>query len=184
LTIGDVSGHGVAAASLMGSLRDGLRAAALEGEDVAAATERVDRLLQSQRGAGDAIATALFAVLRSDGVHLDFTSAGHPPPLVVHPDGDADFLQGGLSTPLGVAANGRRPSVGIDLEPGSLLLLYTDGLVERRDAPIDEGMARLAEAARDAGRDPERFCDAVVDAMLGTDGPADDVALLAVATSA
>ena len=182
LTIGDVSGHGVEAASLMGSLRDGLRAAALEGEDVAAATERVDRLLQSQRGGGDAIATVLFAVLGSDGARLDFTSAGHPPPLVLRPDGSAEFLEGGLSTPLGVLANGHRPTAGVDLEPGSLLLLYTDGLVERRDASIDVGMRRLADAARRADRDPDRFCDAVVEAMLGTEGPSDDVALLAVAT--
>jgi serine phosphatase RsbU (regulator of sigma subunit) len=182
LTIGDVSGHGVEAASLMGSLRDGLRAAALEGEDVARATERVDRLLQSQRGGGDAIATALFAVLRADGAHLDFTSAGHPPPLVLRPDGSAEFLDGGLSTPLGVLANGSRPTAGVELEPGSLLLLYTDGLVERRDASIDVGMRRLADAARQADRDPDRFCDAVVLAMLGSEGPADDVALLAVAT--
>ncbi|MEA2368208.1 MAG: hypothetical protein QOH38_926 [Thermoleophilaceae bacterium] len=182
LTIGDVSGHGVEAASLMGSLRDGLRAAALEGEDVTRATERVDRLLESQRRGGDAIATALCALLSDGGSRLDFTSAGHPPPLVVAPDGTARFLPGGLSTPLGVASNGRRPSAAVDLEPGSLILLYTDGLVERRDASIDVGMARLADVARGAERDPERFCDAVVDAMLGSEGPADDVALLAVAT--
>jgi serine phosphatase RsbU (regulator of sigma subunit) len=181
LTIGDVSGHGVEAASLMGSLRDGLRAATLEGEDVARATERIDRLLESQRAGGDAIATSLCAVLSDGCKRLDFTSAGHPPPLVVTPDGTARYLSGGLSTPLGVAANGDRPSAAVDLEPGSLLLLYTDGLVERRDASIDVGMARLAEAARDAERDPERFCDAVVEAMLGSEGPADDVALLAVA---
>jgi serine phosphatase RsbU (regulator of sigma subunit) len=182
LTIGDVSGHGVEAASLMGSLRDGLRAAALEGEDVASATERVDRLLQSKRGSGDSIATLLFAVLDPDGAHLDFTSAGHPPPLLVRPDGGAEFLEGGLSTPLGVVANGSRPTAGADLEPGSVLVLYTDGLVERRDASIDVGMRRLADAARHADRDPERFCDAVLSEMLGSEGPADDVALLAVAT--
>jgi serine phosphatase RsbU (regulator of sigma subunit) len=177
-----VSGHGVEAASLMGSLRDGLRAAALEGEDVARATERVDRLLQSQRGGGDAIATVLCAVLRPDGAHLDFTSAGHPPPLLLRPDGSAEFLDGGLSTPLGVLANGSRPTAGVDLEPGSMLVLYTDGLVERRDASIDFGLERLADAARRADRDPERFCDAVLSTMLGSEGPADDVALLAIAT--
>jgi serine phosphatase RsbU (regulator of sigma subunit) len=70
----------------------------------------------------------------------------------------------------------------VQLDPGSLVLLYTDGLVERRDASIGIGLARLASAARVAERDPERFCDAVVRAMLGTEGPLDDVALLAVAT--
>jgi len=182
LTIGDVSGHGVEAASLMGRLRDALRAAALEGEDIAPATERVDRMMQSQRPGDDSIATALFAVLGADGADLHFASAGHPPPLVVRPDGSADYLEGGLSTPLGVAANGRRAAADARLEPGSLLLLYTDGLVERRDASISAGMARLASAARAAERDPERFCDAVVQEMLGSEGPADDVALLVVAT--
>jgi serine phosphatase RsbU (regulator of sigma subunit) len=182
LTIGDVSGHGVEAASLMGRLRDALRAAALEGEDVGPATERVDRIVQSERAEGDAIATAIFAVMRSDASELEFASAGHPPPLVVHPDGRSEYIEGGLSTPLGVAANGRRPAAAVRLEPGSLLLLYTDGLVERRDASIADGMDRLALAARAAARDPEAFCDAVVAEMLGTEGPADDVALLAVAT--
>jgi serine phosphatase RsbU (regulator of sigma subunit) len=183
LTIGDVSGHGIEAASLMGRLRDALRAAALEGEEIAPATERVDRMMQSQRSGGDAIATALFAILGADGADLHFTSAGHPPPLIVRPDGSADYLEGGLSTPLGVASNGRRAAAAARLEPGSLLLLYTDGLIERRDAGISTGMARLATAARSAGRDPERFCDVVVEEMLGTEGPADDVALLVVATN-
>jgi serine phosphatase RsbU (regulator of sigma subunit) len=181
LTIGDVSGHGVEAATLMGSLRDALRAAALDGEEIAPATERIDRMLQSQRS-GDAIATALFAVLGPNGSDLRFTSAGHPPPLILRPDGSFEYLEGGLSTPLGVAANGRRFAADVRLEPGSLLLLYTDGLVERRDESIAVGMARLAEAASGAARDPERFCDAVVEQMLGTEGPADDAALLVVAT--
>jgi serine phosphatase RsbU (regulator of sigma subunit) len=61
-----------------------------------------------------------------------------------------------------------------------MLLLYTDGLVERRDAPITDGLARLLSAASGASREPERFCDTVVEEMLGTEGPADDVALLAI----
>jgi serine phosphatase RsbU (regulator of sigma subunit) len=177
-----VSGHGVEAASLMGRLRDALRAAALDGEEIAPATERVDRMMQSQRGGDDAIATALFAVLGANGADLHFTSAGHPPPLILRPDGSTQYVEGGLSTPLGVATNGRRVAADVRLEPGSLLLLYTDGLIERRDESIATGMARLAEAARGAARDPEGFCDAVVQQMLGTEGPADDVALLVVAT--
>lgn len=181
LTIGDVSGHGIEAAALMGRLRDSLRSAALEGDGVAHATERVDKLLQSQRPPGDALATAVFMVLAPDGSHLDFSCAGHPPPLLVRPDGTASYLEGGRSTPLGVS-NGDRPAAGAQLEPGGLLLLYTDGLVERRDSGIQVGLERLARAAGQASRDPERFCDSVVREMLGGDGPADDVALLAIAT--
>jgi serine phosphatase RsbU (regulator of sigma subunit) len=182
LTIGDVSGHGIEAAALMGRLRDSLRTAALESDDVAHATQRIDRLLQSQRLPGDALVTAIFMVLDPDGSHLDFSCAGHPPPLLVRPDGSSAYLEGGRSTPFGVT-NGDRPVAGTLLEPGALILLYTDGLIERRDAGIDVGMRRLAQAARGADRDPERFCDAVVAEMLGGEGPADDVALLAIATS-
>ena len=182
LTIGDVSGHGVEAASLMGRLRDALRTAALEGEEVSAAAERVDRLVQSDRAPGDAIATVIFALIGPDGADLHFTSAGHPPPLVVGPNDRVEFLHGGLATPLGVTHNGPRPAASARLEPGSLLLLYTDGLVERRNSNIADGLDRLARAARTAKRDPEAFCDAVVEQMLGSEGPADDVALLAVAT--
>ncbi|MEA2374304.1 MAG: hypothetical protein QOD53_767, partial [Thermoleophilaceae bacterium] len=181
LTIGDVSGHGIEAAAMMGRLRDSLRAAALEGGGVARATRQVDKLLQSQRLPGDALATAVLMVLAPDGSHLDFSCAGHPPPLLLHPDGTVTYLEGGRSTPLGVR-DGDRPVAAAVLEPGGLLLLYTDGLVERRDAGIDTGLERLAAAASKAGRDPERFCDSVVAEMLGGDGPADDVALLAIAT--
>ena len=180
LTIGDVSGHGIEAASLMARLRDALRAAALEGEDVSPATERVDRLVQRDPSNRDAIATAIFALIGADRADLRFTSAGHPPPLVIGPGGSVVFAEGGLSTPLGVEFNGRRPAAAVRLEPGSLLLLYTDGLVERRYASIAEGMERLAQVARSATRDPEGFCDAVLAQMLGSEGPVDDVAMLAV----
>jgi serine phosphatase RsbU (regulator of sigma subunit) len=70
------------------------------------------------------------------------------------------------------------------VEPGSLVVLYTDGLVERRGTAISEGLDRLASAAASAGHDPEAACDHLVEAMLGGEGPADDVALLAVAVGA
>lgn len=183
LTIGDVSGHGIEAAAMMGRLRDSLRAAALEGGDVVEATRRVDALLRSERQLGDTVATAVFMLLSPDGSHLDFACAGHPPPLLVAADGSTRYLEGGRSTPLGVT-NGNRPVATADMHEGGLLLLYTDGLIERRDAGLDKGMERLARAAAEADRDPERFCDAVVASMLGSEGPADDVALLAIATGA
>jgi serine phosphatase RsbU (regulator of sigma subunit) len=181
LSIGDVSGHGVEAAALMGQIRNGLRAAALEDADVATAMERVDRLLQSQRQRDDSIATALFARLDGDGFDLELSSAGHLPPLVVEPDGGAHYLEGGRSVPLGVPGQASRATFSCQLDPGAVLLLYTDGLVERRGASITEGLDRLARAGGAAGHDPEVACDRVVEAMLGGDGPVDDVALLALA---
>ena len=181
LSIGDVAGHGIEAAALMGQLRNALRGAALEGHDAGAAMTRVDRLLQSQRERPDAIATAIFARLNGDGSMLELASAGHPPPLVVGPDGSPRYLENVRSVPLGVPAPGGRSAASCPIEPGSLLMLYTDGLVERRDAPLNEGLERLAVAAAAAGGDPESACDRVIAAMLGAEGPADDVALLAVA---
>ena len=184
LSIGDVAGHGIEAAALMGQLRNALRGAALEGEDAASAMTRVDRLLQSQRERQDSIATAIFARLNGDGARLELASAGHPPPLIVHPDGSTEYIDNVRSVPLGVPAPGGRQSSSCRLEPGSLLILYTDGLVERRGASLTDGLERLAAAAAGSGSDPELACDQVVRVMLGDEGPADDVAVLAVAISA
>ena len=182
VTIGDVAGHGIQAAALMGRLRDSLRASALEGATAAQATERVDRLFASQNDDGYLIATSLFMVLERGGQHVGFSSAGHLPPLVIGPDGATGYLEDGRSLPLGVNANGRRRAGEAALPAGAVVLLYTDGLVERRDAGLDDGMARLARVARGAPREPEHFCDEVIDRMLGGEGPADDVAVVAIAT--
>ena len=184
LSIGDVAGHGIEAAALMGQLRNALRAAALDGHDAGSAMARVDRLLQSQRERPDSIATAVFARLNGDGTTFEMASAGHPPPLVVRADGSTEFLEKVRSVPLGVPVPDERKSSSCAIDPGSMLLLYTDGLVERRDASLDDGLRRLAEAASGAGADPEQACDSIVAAMLGDEGPADDVALLAVAFGA
>jgi sigma-B regulation protein RsbU (phosphoserine phosphatase) len=180
LSIGDVAGHGIEAAALMGQLRNALRGAALEGESAASAMTRVDRLLLSQRERQDSIATAVFARLNGDGTTLEISSAGHPPPLMVHADGTTEYLDKVRSVPLGVPAPGGRQSATCPLEQGSMLMLYTDGLIERRDASLTDGLDRLAKAAAGAAHDPEQACDQVVAAMLGDEGPADDVAILAV----
>ncbi|MBV9213083.1 MAG: SpoIIE family protein phosphatase [Actinobacteria bacterium] len=182
VTIGDVAGHGIQAAALMGRLRDSLRASALEGASAAQATERVDRLFSSQSDESDLIATSLFMVVEHGDGRVDFSNAGHLPPLVLPPDGGAGYLTDGRSLPLGVGANGHRPAGAAMLPPGSLVLLYTDGLVERRDAGLETGLSRLERVARGAPREPEPFCDEVLERMLGGEGPADDVAVVAVAT--
>jgi serine phosphatase RsbU (regulator of sigma subunit) len=182
VTIGDVAGHGIQAAALMGRLRDSLRVSALEGATAAQATERVDRLFESQSDESYAIATSLVMVVEAGGTHVDFSSAGHPPPLVVRPDGSSSYLNAGRSVPLGVGVNGHRPAAAAALTPGCVILLYTDGLIERRDAGLDAGLARLERVARAAPREPERFCDEVIDRMLSGEGPADDVAAVAIAT--
>jgi phosphoserine phosphatase RsbU/P len=181
LSIGDVAGHGIEAAALMGQLRNALRLSALRGEDAGTAMASVDRLLQSQRQREDSIATALLARLNGDGRTLELASAGHPPPLIVRPDGSVGFIDHPRSVPLGVPVTAHRASGSCQVQPGSLVVLYTDGLVERRGVAISEGLDRLASAAAGAGHDPEAACDHLLRAMLGDEEPADDVALLAVA---
>jgi serine phosphatase RsbU (regulator of sigma subunit) len=110
-----------------------------------------------------------------------WSNAGHPPPMAISPSGVVETLE--ASTPnllLGVTANAERTTTSVALTAGTTLFFCTDGLVERRDQPVKEGMARLATALADlAGRDLEGLCDAVLEEML-TANPEDDVAVVAV----
>jgi len=110
---------------------------------------------------------------------VTMASAGHPPPLVVEPDGGARFLEGGLSVPLGALAQPAYEEVELELAPGSLVMAYTDGLVERRDLWVDEGMEALREASARIDRNVEGFCDGVMAEMLQRSPTTDDVALIA-----
>jgi anti-sigma regulatory factor (Ser/Thr protein kinase) len=121
----------------------------------------------------------LYLVLDRETGEVSFSAAGHPPPLVIAPDGPR-FLDGGRSVPIGAADPAVfRESTAI-LPPGSSLLLYTDGLVERRDEPLDQRLEKLAAAAGAAGSDLNALCERVLSGVLGDDDPGDDVALLAV----
>ena len=110
---------------------------------------------------------------------MTYTSAGHPPPLAVGSEG-ALFLEGGRSIPVGATEPAPFAEGSAVLDPGASLLLYTDGLVERRDLPLERRSTALAEAAARAEGQLEAMCDAVLAALLGEQVPADDVALLAV----
>ena len=107
---------------------------------------------------------------------MTLTSAGHPPPLVVEPSGQTRFLEGEGGLPLGVDVTTEYGERELSLEPGSIVVLYTDGLVERRGRSIDEGLMELARAAQ-RRRDPDAFVDAVVGDLLGVGTRHDDVAV-------
>jgi len=188
LVIGDVVGHGVPAATVMGELRNGLRAYVVEGHGPAAALSRLNTLVKATRGV-QMIATLLVAVIEADpeapdgsgGRRLRFASAGHLPPLHLSADGVAGFLDGGLVAPLGIFESTTIEEAIAPVAPGEAILLFTDGLVERRDESLDESLDRLRGCATGlAGEDVSTFCDRILhDLEIGEHGRRDDVALVA-----
>ena len=178
LVVGDVAGHGLRAAASMGQLRNAFRAYGMVEASPAEVVARINRLVMS--GVEQVMATVLYLVLDRETGEVSFSAAGHPPPLVIAPDGPR-FLEGGRSVPIGAADPAVFREATAILPPGSTLLLYTDGLVERRDTPLERA-ARPARGGRGARRraTSRSLCEGVLDAVLGDGEPGDDVALLAV----
>jgi PAS domain S-box-containing protein len=177
VAMGDVVGHGLGAAALMAQLRHATRAYALEGHPPGAVLDRLDRLVRSLEGGQ--MATLLYLLVEPDRSSVRLASAGHVPPLLIGPDGKGNFLDGAPDPPLGILETKSHGEVEIELEAGSTLVLYTDGLVEQRGVSIDAGLEVLRAAAADPGEDPEALCDRLMDAMLEVHEPRDDIALLA-----
>ena len=178
LAVGDVVGKGVQAAATMAQLRNALRAFALDQMKPSSTLSRLNRLTEEL--SESAFATVLYAVLDPETGVCRFTSAGHPPPLVVLPDGRASYVEGGRGLPLGTGTNVRYRQETLTLPVGSTLVFYTDGLVERRTEPIDAGLERLRRAVEEAPGDPERFVEHVLETVVGSGGRRDDIAVLAV----
>lgn len=176
LVVGDVVGKGVQAAAMMGQLRNALRAFAFEHTDPYEVVSRLGKLVDGMLAAP--FATLAYLVVDPGGRGVDYVVAGHPPPLIRTADGSTTFLDGGRALPIGVD-----PSLGFEaghaqLAEGSAIVLYTDGLVERRGQPLDEGLELLATAASRSDGDPEELVDSLVDAMGGDGERADDIAVV------
>ena len=179
LAMGDVVGRGVAAASLMGQLRNALRAYAVDGHGPAETLEKLNDLLHEVGASELQMATLVFAIFEPESGSLRVANAGHPPPLVVGPDGEATYLAEATGVPLG-AVRGARYAETLDaIAPGATLVLYTDGLVEDRSHPLDEGLERLRTAASEGPSDPQELCDTLAKLAAGDMGMRDDVAVLA-----
>ncbi len=179
LAMGDVVSRGVRAATVMGQLRNALRAYALDGRSPAAVLERLHGVLRSLERRE--MATLVYMVLDPQALTYTVASAGHPPPLVLAEDGAVDLIEEGRGPPLGAVADAIYAETSGDLAPGCTLLLYTDGLVERREMWLDEGLGRLTiEAAACAGADPDKMLDRLVRALVPEGGADDDVAALAI----
>ncbi|WP_290051957.1 SpoIIE family protein phosphatase [Amycolatopsis solani] len=177
LVVGDCVGHGLAAATVMGQLRSACRALLLEHSTPAAALAALDRF--AARLPGATCTTALCAVLTPETGELAYSSAGHPPPVLVHADRTTQLLEDGHSVPLGVRADVARPEARIVIPPRGTLLLYTDGLVERRRRPLDEGISRAAELLENSSTTtPDELADKLMTGLAPAAGYEDDVAVL------
>jgi sigma-B regulation protein RsbU (phosphoserine phosphatase) len=172
----DVAGHGLHAAVVVGRVRSVLRAYALEGGSPAEVLERVDRkVLHFEVGS---MITMVCAKLEPPFKEVEFTLAGHPPPVIVDPTHPARFLGDRLpDPPLGVLPGIKRHPQRVSFPEGSVLFTYTDGLVERRGEAIDVGLDRLLHAV--SSNHPEQVCQSVMRAMFQQPSE-DDVALMAI----
>ena len=177
LTVGDVAGKGVEAAEAVGQLRNSLRMAAVVDPDPDSIVARLNDLIAL--GFSAPFATAIVGVYSpADGV-FTWASAGHLPLVRRRADGDVELL-GDLPThpPLGVDATKLRPLWTLTVEPGERLLLFTDGLVERRGEDLDIGLARLLTSVRTGPAGAQALTGTVVDVNVGDEVRRDDVCLL------
>lgn len=149
LAVGDVGGHGLAASAAMGQLRNGLRAYLVAGDDAPTAVARLDALIQWTLP--EDMATLVVAVLDPRDGTLTAVSAGHPPAVLVAPDGSATLAADPVDRPLGLGS-GAPPATRHRIEPGGALVLYTDGLAESRAVPLSDGLERLRLACEGAAR--------------------------------
>jgi phosphoserine phosphatase RsbU/P len=175
VVVGDVSGHGLRAAVVMGRLRSALRAYALECKDPADALIRLDRKI-SHFETGN-LATALYAMISPDRSLMNVSVAGHLPPMLVSPGCDAVQLTLPVDLPLGTGVEASRQATSVPLPDEALLLLYTDGLVERRGQPIVTGLERLRRSIHHGPA--EAVCQDVM-AAVAPERHTDDIAVLAV----
>jgi PAS domain S-box-containing protein len=177
LAVGDVAGHGLEAVADMAAARFSLRALALH--DPLEPQRVLERLNESLTVfAPDIMVTALYGILDPQSKTWIFASAGHPPALVRNSDGTAFFVDHRSDPPLGIPC--KYDKFCEQLAPETTLVLYTDGLIERKGEPIDVGLDRLRSACADAPDAPEALCDHLLEVMLGSQPLRDDVALLAV----
>ena len=175
MVVGDVAGSGLGAAVIMGRIRSALRAYVLEFPDPADVLSKLDHKMQYFEE-GEVMATVNYAVLDPDSGQLRISSAGHLPPVIAAPGQRGAMAQIAVDPPIGVTDAPVRQVTTLALAPGAVLCLFTDGLVERRDEPIDDGITLLCETVTPGP--PEGVCVSVMQALVGSQYPGDDIALL------
>ncbi|MEV0634977.1 SpoIIE family protein phosphatase [Streptomyces sp. NPDC050619] len=180
VAVGDVVGHGLAAACAMGQLRSALSAACRVADGPAQALEVLGRYARSVDGAESTTVVTTFIDWADHSI--TYSCAGHPPPALLHPDGTVTFLDQATDPPLGARPEHvRRPQARTSFGKGATLVLYTDGLIERRTEDIDTGLARLADSLTLHQRSaPEDLADALLADLLPPTGNTDDTALVVI----
>jgi signal transduction histidine kinase/CheY-like chemotaxis protein len=191
ISVGDVVGHGLPAAIVMSRLRAAVAASALTDAEPGAVLGALDRYGASVAGAR--CATVAYALIDTEpdagGATVSYSCAGHPYPMLVLPGRGAAFLESGRRTPVAIQENGEAPgsadsTATADLPPGSLILLYTDGLIERAGESLDDGFERLKSAAAACADLPvESVCAELLSRMTPSAGYRDDVVVLALRPS-
>ncbi|GAB7045599.1 SpoIIE family protein phosphatase [Catenuloplanes indicus JCM 9534] len=177
IVVGDCVGHGLQAATVMGQLRSACRALLLQNLDPAATLMALDRFAAQLPGAS--CATVFCGTLDTGTGELRYSSAGHPPAIVTHADGTTQLLDQGRSRPLGVRGAADRPEATYTVPARATLLLYTDGLIERRRAPLTAGIGRVSTVVQRGRSAPlDALASEVMDSMAPDAGYDDDVALL------
>ncbi|MGW7435265.1 SpoIIE family protein phosphatase [Streptomyces sp. NPDC054849] len=174
LVIGDVMGHGIHAAAVMGQLRTAVRTLARHDVPPAQLLRSLDAVVTDL--GEDEMATCVYAVHDASSGACVIARAGHPPPAVVTTGGTVTFLDGPPGTPLGAGGRDFRTEELL-LPAGSLLVLYTDGLIEARDRDLDQGMDELAQALRGPEQPLDELCDGILRRLLPC-AQQDDVAVL------
>ncbi|GIJ47853.1 histidine kinase [Virgisporangium aliadipatigenens] len=177
IVVGDCVGHGLEAATVMGQLRSACRALLLQNSSPAGTLTALDRF--AARLPGAVSATVFCGVLDPASGHLTYSSAGHPPAVVARADGRTDVLDLAQSRPLAIPRRAERPEAEYTVPGRATLVLYTDGLVERRGRSIVDGIGRAADAVQRGRATPvEELATSVMERLTPAEGFHDDVALL------
>jgi anti-sigma regulatory factor (Ser/Thr protein kinase) len=177
IMVGDCVGHDLGAATVMGQLRSACRALLLQDASASQALTAMDRFASSVPGAE--CATVFCGILDPATGSLRYSSAAHPPGVVVHPDGNVVLLDGARSLPLAIRQDAGRTEADYVLPPRSTLLLYTDGLVERRRQPLTGGIAAAGAAVHEAGgASLEELASQLMTRLAPAEGYEDDVAMV------
>ena len=177
VVIGDVAGSGLKAAVVMGRLKSALRAYALDYSDPAEVLGKLDR--KASYFETSTMATVAYAVIDTTAHRMSIAVAGHLPPILAARGDESGFAAVHVGPPLGfnLASTGRR-GTDVEIPPGSLIVLYTDGLVERRGQDLDIGLERLRRVVQPMG--PEAACVQIMATMVGDQPATDDIALVAI----